>query len=104
MKNIFFILGLFFLISVTFSQLESDTETDFSIPPPPENDPEDLVEDFDDSDVLVLNESNFNETIKQNHYIMVEFYARTFLNNQLIYQLYISIYLYIHMNINFFIS
>ena len=89
-KNIFLLFGLLFLVSISFAQegvQNEEGEPGFvdendGLPPLPEQVQEEfdshseIPEDFDDSNVLVLTESTFDDVIKQNPFILVEFYAR----------------------------
>lgn len=83
-KKLLLIGALFLLISSTFAN--EDLSSDSEIPPPPENGelPPDFdtfheeTEPIDDSDVLVLTDATFDDAIKENKFIMVEFYARNF--------------------------
>lgn len=82
-KQIFF--GILSLLILSLNVKAEVEGTEYEMPPPnPEG--TELPPDFDDeevtlpdeSDVLVLTEANFDETIKNNKYVMVEFYARNF--------------------------
>lgn len=90
MKNIFLVIGLICLVSFSFAEEAENIEAampepavDAEMPTfegevPPEfiHSQEDHEQAVDDSDVLVLTEATFDEAIKGNKYILVEFYAR----------------------------
>lgn len=83
-KKLLLISALFLIISSAFAN--EDLGADTELPPPPENGelPPDFesfneeTEPIDDSDVLVLTDATFDDAIKENKFIMVEFYARKF--------------------------
>lgn len=85
MKHIWSFLILTILLCFPFGKTHEEVESDFpdvnllpedGVPPTPEEGEETI----DESAVLVLTEANFEETIRENNYILVEFYARKFLS------------------------
>ena len=87
-KNLILFGALFLFITLSFANEETGhPEAEYEMPPPPPEGTE-LPPDFDsaneedanvdESDVLVLTESTFDDAIKENKFIMVEFYARKY--------------------------